>query len=55
MEPDPLQLPHVGEHLRLCFTQAQLILVQSVLQLYQITRRSSSGAGRKSVYTSAAN
>ena len=51
VQPEPLQLPHAGEHLTLCFLHVHLILLQSVWQLHLIIFKSSSGAGGMSVST----
>ena len=51
VRPNPLQLPHAGEHFTLCFLHVHLILLQSVWQLHLTIFRSSSGAGGKSVST----
>ena len=51
VQPDPLQLPQVGEHFTQCFLHVHLILLQSVWQLHLIIFRSSSEAGGKSVST----
>ncbi len=51
VHPDPMQLPHAGEHFTLCFRHVHRKVLQSVWQLHRMIFKSSSGAGGKSVCT----
>ena len=47
--PDPRQWPHAAEQSRPFFRHEHFIVLQSVIQLQRMKRKSSSGAGGKSV------
>ena len=49
VQPVPLQLPQIEEHLTLYFLQGHLMLLQSAWQLHLVIFNSSSGAGDRSV------